>query len=49
MQDLEQNPLIFSMNNDIVQAQRASEFVSMDDLEYLDAKQNVANKCQYSR
>ena len=41
MQDLEQNPLIFSMNNDIVQAQRASEFVSMDDLEYLDAKQNV--------
>ena len=41
MEDLEENPLIFSVNNDVVQAQRASEFISMEDLEYIDAKQNV--------
>jgi len=44
MEDLEENPLIFSVNNDVVQAQRASEFISMEDLDYIDAKQNVARK-----
>ena len=42
MEDLEENPFIFSMDNGIVQAQRAAEFVSMEDLEYIDARQNVA-------
>jgi outer membrane receptor protein involved in Fe transport len=42
MSDLEENPLIFSMDNGNVQAQRAAEFVSMEDLEYIDARQNVA-------
>ena len=49
MEDLEENPLIFSVNNDVVQAQRASEFISMEDLEYIDAKQNVARKMQDCR
>ena len=43
---MEENPLIFSVNNDIVQAQRASEFISMEDLEYIDAKQMWLEKCR---
>jgi len=42
MKDLQNNPLIFSVQNGIVQAKRAAEFVTMDDLELIDAKQNVA-------
>ena len=44
MADLQENPLIFSVQNGIVQAKRAAEFVTMDDLEHVDAKQNVARK-----
>ena len=43
MSELEQNPLIFSVQNGIVQATRAAEFVTMDDLEYIDARQNVGS------
>ena len=42
LSELEDNPLIFSVQNGIVQAQRAAEFVSMDDLEQISARQNVA-------
>lgn len=38
---LQENPLIFSLQNGIVQAQRASEYITMDDLEVIDAKQEA--------
>jgi outer membrane receptor protein involved in Fe transport len=42
LSELEDNPLIFSVQNGVVQAQRAAEFVTMDDLEQISARQNVA-------
>ena len=44
MDDLHDNPLLFSYNLGEVEALRASEFVTMDDLEHIDAKQNVAKQ-----
>ena len=41
MKDLNENPLLFSYDQGEVQALKNSEFVTMDDLEYIDAKQNV--------
>ena len=41
MDRLQETPLLFSYNLGEVQALRASEFVTMDDLEHVDAKQNV--------
>jgi len=41
MDELEQNPLLFSYNLGQVQALKASEFITMDDLEHIDAKQDV--------
>lgn len=41
MTELQNNPLIFSSNNGSVEALRASEFITYDDLEHVDAKQNV--------
>ena len=42
--DLQENPLIFSVENGIVQAKRAAEYVTMDDLEYIEARQNVGTR-----
>jgi hypothetical protein len=42
LSELEKNPLIFSVQNGVVQAQRAAEYVTMDDLEEISARQNVA-------
>lgn len=44
LEDLENNPLIFSYQDGLVQAQRAAEFITMDDLEHIDAKQNTRNR-----
>jgi len=44
MKGLQEDPLIFSVQNGIVQAKRAAEFITMDDLEHVDARQNSAYK-----
>ena len=41
LKDLQENPLQLSFDEENVQALRNSEFVTMDDLEHVDAKQNV--------
>ncbi len=44
MDDLHETPLLFSYNLGEVEALRASEFITMDDLEHIDAKQNVGKQ-----
>ncbi|MEZ7925001.1 MAG: carboxypeptidase-like regulatory domain-containing protein [Flavobacteriales bacterium] len=44
MDELHDTPLLFSYNLGEVEALRAAEFITMDDLEHIDAKQNVAKK-----
>ena len=41
MAELQANPLLFSSSQGEVQALKASEFVTMEDLEYVDTKENV--------
>jgi len=42
LKGLEENPLIFSYQNGDIQSNRAAEYVTMSDLEELDARQNSA-------
>lgn len=42
MQNLQENPLIFSSNNGSVASERAAEFITMKDIERIDVRQNVA-------
>jgi len=44
MKGLQEKPLIFSVQNGIVQAKKAAEFITMNDLEHVDARQNVARE-----
>ena len=44
MDDLHETPLLFSYNLGEVEALRASEFITMNDLEHIDAKQNVGKE-----
>ena len=42
MKNLQKSPLIFTLNNGDVASERAAEYITMKDLQYVDARQNVA-------
>lgn len=44
MKDLQQHPLIFKFDNGIVSSDRAGEFITNEDIVYVDARQNVARQ-----
>ncbi len=42
--ELQENPLIFSIQNGLPQSKRASEFITLNDLEKIDVRQNVESR-----